>query len=285
MKDTLRPTAPPDAQNQQITLISSDHLADEALGDLLQGLLRGEVWGTFALHEIRQRFRRSVLGPFWLTASMGIFVAALGLISSTVFKQDVGHTLPYIATGVIFWNLLTISITEGSTVFISREGYIRNVPLPLSLHLYQMLARNLIIWAFNMVIYVITLMVFRIALNVNILLFLLGGPLFLLNLAWMALAAGILSTRFRDIPQVIQSAIQVIFWVTPVFWSAETMPSRPAFVQFNPLFHLLEIVRAPLLGTAPHLMSWAVAAGLAVVGCLGTALLYRRAYARIAYWV
>jgi ABC-type polysaccharide/polyol phosphate export permease len=256
-----------------------------ASDDLWLGLKRFDMWSRFALHELRQRFRRSVLGPFWITASMGVFVAALGLISSTIFGQDVAQTLPYIALGVIFWTLLTSCITEGSTSFLAREGYIRNVPMPISVHQYQMIARNIFVWVFNMAIYGVLAVWFGLVPSWNTLWFLIGAPLFLANLSWMAFAAGIFSTRFRDIPQVIASGIQIVFFVTPVFWSTEAMPSRPAFVTVNPLFHLLEIVRAPLLGQAPSALSWIVTGALAAAGTLGTIWLYRRAQPRIAYWV
>lgn len=265
--------------------ISADHLPEEALNDLWLGLRKVEVWSRFASHDIRQRFRRSMLGPFWLTLSMGIMVGALGLVFGTLFQQDMRITLPHIATGLIFWGLLTSCIGEGTTVFIGNESYIRNVPLPLSVHVYRMLVRNLIIWAFNMVIYLGVLVFFGINPGWSIFLAIPGLILFALNISWMALVAGILSTRYRDIPQVIMNLIQVIFFVTPVFWSIESLPSRPAFVHFNPFYHLLEVVRAPLLGQTASLESYAFVVAMMAVGLGGTAYLYRRAYARIAYWV
>lgn len=270
---------------EQLTLISAGHVGRETLRDLLRGLRAFDVWSRFAVHDIRQRFRRSILGPFWLTLSMGIMVGALGLVFGTLFQQDMRTTLPHIATGLIFWGLLTGCIGEGTTVFIGNESYIRNVPLPLSVHVFRMLARNVIIWAFNMVIYIVVVLFFGINPGWEALLVLPGLVLFTVNMSWMALAAGILSTRYRDIPQVIMNMIQVIFFVTPVFWSIESLPSRPAFVHFNPFFHMLEIVRAPLLGHVPSLESWLFTLGMAAVGCAISAYLYRRSYARIAYWV
>ncbi len=269
----------------RVTIMRPDSVGNGAIRDLVSGFARHEVWTRFAVHEIRQRFRRSVLGPFWLTASMGVFVGALGLINATLFNQDVSQTLPYIAIGVIVWGFLSACISEGSTTFISRESYIRNVPLPISLHIYQMLARNSIIMGFNMVIYVGVLIWSRTLPGPAFLLIVFSAPLLLINVAWMSLAAAILSTRYRDIPQVIASVLQVVFFLTPIFWSTAAMPTRPHFVQFNPLFHLLEIVREPLLGNAPHLMSWGISVLFAAAGCLVTYLLYRRAYTRIAYWV
>jgi ABC-type polysaccharide/polyol phosphate export permease len=265
--------------------MDANHLPAEAMTDLWRGLMSYEIWTRFAFHEIRQRFRRSILGPFWLTLSMGIMVGALGLVFGTLFQQNIGDTLPYIATGLIFWGLLTSCINDGTTVFVGSANYIRNLPLPVSLHVFQMLCRNLIIWVFNMAIYVLVAVLFRIQLTWDTLLFIPGFVLFVLNLSWVALVAGIFSTRFRDIPQLILNLIQVVFFVTPVFWSVETLPRRPAFVLLNPFYHLLEIVRAPLLGKAPSLISWSVGAGLAVFGLIFAALLYRRTYSRIAYWV
>lgn len=266
-------------------VISAEHLANEAIEDLWDGLMRYELWWRLAYHEIRQRFRRSVLGPLWLTLSMGVMVGALGLVFGTLFQQDMQQTLPYIATGLIFWGLLTTCINEGTTVFIGNESYIRNVPLPVSIHLFRMLARNLIILAFNLVIYFVVVIVFRINPGWNVLLFFPAFLLFVANIFWISLSVGILSTRFRDIPQVVTNLVQVIFFVTPVFWSISSLPTRPKFVDLNPLYHLLDIVRAPLLGHVPDTQSWLFVAVMTAIGLIVTAYLYRRAYARIAYWV
>jgi lipopolysaccharide transport system permease protein len=209
----------------------------------------------------------------------------LGLVFSTLFHQDVAKTLPYISTGIIFWGLLTGCINDGTMVFISAESYIRNLPMPLSVHFYRMMARNIIIWGFNMAIYLVVLVYFGLTLGWSSLMFIPGFILFLINAAWISLAVGVLSTRYRDIPQVIANVIQVVFFLTPIFWSPVTLPNRPAFVQFNPFYHLIEIARAPLLGEVAPLLSWGFCIGMALAGLGFTAWLYRRAHARIAYWV
>jgi ABC-type polysaccharide/polyol phosphate export permease len=272
-------------QKAPVTRITAEAVPAQAFADLRSGARLYELWSRFAFHDIRQRFQRSVLGPFWLTLSMGIMVATLGLVFSTLFQQDVAKTLPYIATGLIFWGLFTGCVNEGTTVFISAESYIRNLPMPLSVHFYRMMARNIMIWGFNMAIYVVVVIWFHLTLGWNALMFIPGFILFLINAAWISLAVGVLSTRYRDIPQVIANLLQVIFFLTPIFWSPETLPNRPAFVVFNPFYHLIEIVRAPLLGAEVPLLSWGGCIGMAFVGLGFTAWLYRRSHARIAYWV
>lgn len=270
---------------EAVTVISADDVPGLAIRDLCVGFSQYGLWSTFAYYDIRQRFRRSVLGPLWLTASMGIMVGALGLVFGFVFRQPIGNLLPYIATGIIFWGLLTSCIIEATNVFVSAQGLIRNVPLPLSTHIYRMIARNIIIWAFNMVIYFFIIMFFSSSVNFNFLLFFPAFVFFLVNITWMSVASSVISTRYRDIPQIITNLLQVVFFVTPVFWSLDNLPNRPAFVTYNPLYHLIEIVREPLLGRAPSATSWAIVTGMAVVGSFVAFRLYRRGYSRIPYWV
>ena len=52
----------------------------DAVGDLIEGLARWELWSTLGWHDIRQRYRRSIVGPFWLTLSMGVMVAGLAYL-------------------------------------------------------------------------------------------------------------------------------------------------------------------------------------------------------------
>lgn len=265
--------------------ITAEAVPQQAMTDIMDGARLYRLWSRLAFHDIRQRFRRSVLGPFWLTLSMGIMIGAMGLVFSKLFNQEIAHTLPYIAVGIIFWGLLTGCINEGTSVFISAESFIRNVPMPVSVHFYRMMARNVFIWLFNMVIYLVILASFPVELGWSFFLFFPGFVLFIVNVAWISLAAAILSTRYRDIPPVINNIIQVVFYVTPVFWSPAVMGRSFSFVVYNPFYHLLAIVRAPLLGEWPPQESWIFCGGMAVAGMLATAWLYRRAHGRIAYWV
>lgn len=276
---------PESVRKRAIYTITAAIIPKQAVRDLIEGGRSYEMWWRFAMHDIKQRFRRSLIGPLWLTLSMGIMVAALGLVFSTIFQQEISGILPYISVGLIIWGFISSCVNEGALVFISGADYVRNVPIPLSVHVYRMLARNIIILAFNMTIYILVLIVFPHPLNLNYLLAIPGFVLLVVNVGWVSIVLAVLSARYRDIPQVMASLLQVIFFVTPVFWSAHTLPNRPTFILLNPIYHFLEIVRTPLLGGQASLTSWAVAVACAVVGSVATVWLYRRAYPRVAYWV
>ena len=273
------------APDQARTVIDAGKVRQMAIQDLMDGLFKPQLWWHFAMHDTKQRFRRSTLGPLWITMTMAVMVTALGFVFGQIFSQDITTFIPYLAVGLILWGLLTSAINEGSTSFVSYEGYVKNVPMPLSVHYYRVFARNVIFFLFNSIIYIFVFIILQRQLMWQMLLFVPGIILFTVNVFLMGLIAAVVSTRFRDIPQIIANVLQVVFFVTPIFWSIEALPNRPAFVFANPFFHLLEIVRQPLLGQAPHALSWIVALGLIAVLVPVALWLYRRAYARLPYWV
>ena len=66
-----------------------------ALGDVVDGLQHWELWSTHGWNDIRQRYRRSIVGPFWLTISMGVMVAGLAYLYAGLFGQSIEKYLPY----------------------------------------------------------------------------------------------------------------------------------------------------------------------------------------------
>ena len=247
-----------------------------AFRDVVEGACAFRLWGMLGWQDVRQRYRRSTLGPFWLTISMGALVGGLGVLYAGLFRMDVADYLPFVAAGLIIWGLLSGLITEGCAAFIGAEGIIKQVNLPLSVHVYRVVWRNLIVFAHNVAIYVAAAVIFSIQPGWTGLLVLPGLALLCLNGVWMGLLFGLVSARFRDVPQIAASVVQVAFFLTPIIWKPELLPDRTFVLDLNPFFHLVELVRAPLLGQAPGLVSWLAAAGITLGGWLVTLLMYRR---------
>ena len=257
----------------------------EAIADLVEGLKLWELWSTLGWHDIRQRYRRSIVGPFWLTLSMGIMVAGLAYLYAGMFGQNVEGYLPYVATGMIVFSLISTIATEGSGVFIGSASLILQLRAPLSIYIYQMLWRNLLIFAHNISIYVVVLMFVKVDIGWNFFLSILGLFLVMLNGIWIGVTLGGLSARFRDVPPIVGSIMQVAFFLTPIFWTPGALPNRELFVHLNPFYYLVEVVRMPLLGKTPTLSIWLVVIGMNCVGALVAIFFYARYRGRIAYWV
>src|SRR6201991_1168388 len=167
--------------------------------DLIDGFARRELWAHLGWQDIKQRYRRSVLGPFWITIATGATAVAMGLLYSTLFKLPLEEHLPYITLGLIVWGLISASILEGAEVFVANEGLIKQLPTPLSVHVYRLVGRQMILFGHNIIIYVIIAMIFPKPWMWKDLAFIPALGLIMLNCVWVSLCFGILATRYRDI--------------------------------------------------------------------------------------
>ena len=260
-----------------------------ALADIVHGARASHLWGLLGWQDIRRRYRRSMLGPFWLTISMGVLVATLGTLYGALLNVESAVYVPYLALGFIVWTLISGLITDGCTAFITAESIIKQTDLPLSVHVYRMVWRNGLILGHNAAIFVVVAALFGIWPGWIGLLAVPGIVFLCLNGIWVGLLLGIVSARFRDVPPIVDSVVRILFFVTPIIWMPELMPGRALMLalvlDFNPLFHFVELVRAPLLGQVPGPVSWIAVSGITLGGWLLAFALLRRYRRRIAYWV
>jgi len=278
-----------------------------AVQDIRTGFHQRELWAHLGWQDIKQRYRRSVIGPLWITISMGVTAVGLGVLYAVLFGNPIATYLPYVVVGFIVWNFINGCLIEGMDTFIANEGMIKQMPAPLSVYVLRTVWRQVLMLLHNLVIYVVVLAVFfryldhpytmvkggvvHPGLSVYALMAIPGFVLIAVNGVWVALLFGIVSTRFRDIPQVINSLIQLAFYMTPIVWNPDTFLNQPnrqwahLVFQLNPLYHFVQIMRAPLIGQLVSPVSWAVVGGITIVGWALALLAMRNYRARVSYWV
>jgi len=236
-------------------------------------------------HDIRQRYRRSFLGPLWITLSLAITVAAMGFLYGKLFHQEIHSYLPYLTSGMVIWGLISMLINDCTTVFSSAEGIIRQIQLPLTIHVLRMITRNVIVFAHNMVVFIVVLLLFKVQLGWSLLLFPLGLIILAMNALWVGFLLGTICARFRDVGQIILNLVQILFFLTPVMWRQEALGSHAWVSRLNPLTQYFDQLRDPLLGQSVPLFSWLYIIGSSVAGWTLTIILFPKYRARVAYWV
>jgi ABC-type polysaccharide/polyol phosphate export permease len=258
-----------------------------AISDIRMALGCYNLVGMLGWQDVLQRYRRSALGPFWLTISMGVMIGTIGIVFGQIFKAPMDEFLPFLAIGIILWGFVSLVITEGCTGFIAAEGIIKQLPIPLFVHILRLVWRNILILGHNLIIFPLVLLVVGKPLSWLALISIVGFLLLLVNLVWIALFLGVFCSRYRDMPQIVISVLQVFFYLTPIMWMPNLLPERASLflLDLNPFYHLLEIVRAPLLGQAPSDLSWIVSLSLAIIGWIVALAFYGRYKCRIAYWL
>lgn len=256
-----------------------------ALQDAASGLRRYQLWGVLGWYDIRARYRRSMLGPLWLTISMAVLVAALGFLYATLFGLSLADYLPHLASGFLLWWFIQAMFNDGCSVFTSAEGTIKQVNLPYSIHVYRLVWNNIIVLGHNAVVYLVVAIVFAIPIGWHTLLIVPGLALFIVNAVWVCTLFGILGARFRDVPPIVGSVTQLSFFMTPIIWKPEILQGRSAYLDLNPFYHVLRTVRAPLLGETPDPVNWGVALAIAAGGSVLTAFVFARTRHKLAYWL
>lgn len=257
----------------------------KALADLRGGLAHWELWATLGWHDIRQRYRRSVIGPFWITLSMGVMVASLGFLYSALFRQDLHTYLPFVSLGMIVWALIQGFTTEACSTFYLADSIIRQVRIPLSALVFRMMWKHIIIFAHNSVIYVLLMLILWDFPGSSALLVLPGFLLLCLNATWVGLLLGTLGARFRDLQPIVASVMQVIFFISPILWTKDQLPQHLAWFSSNPFGLVIDLIRMPLMGQTPPLSTWSSVIVMTIFGYALALAFFARFRGRIPYWV
>lgn len=263
-----------------------------AWNDLVRGFNQHELWLQLGWQDIKQRYRRSVLGPLWITIATGVMALALGLLYSLLFRIPLAEFLPHVTVGLIMWGFISGAIKEGADIFIDNEGLIKQLPSALSVHVYRLVWRQTLFLLHNMVIWVLLMLIFPRPLGWDLLLAIPALILLIVNGVWVSMFFGIIATRYRDVAPLLEALVQLLFYVTPIVWTTTTlktagpeMATRARIVELNPLYHYMEVVRAPLIGAPLPAYHWYVVLGCTAGGLVLAMLAMKQWRYRVSYWV
>lgn len=286
---TIAPVTPTIAPATDLNLRADMTIATRnrwAMADVAGGIRLWRLALALGWLDIRLRYRGSMLGPFWLTISTGVMVAALGGLYSTLFKLDLREYLPFLALSQVLWGFLAAVVSESCSVFTEAEGVIRSVRMPFFVFSLRALIRNVVVLGHNIVVIIVVFVIFGMVPDLSGLMALPGLLLWAIDALALTLILGAFCARFRDIQPIVNSVMQIAFFVTPVIWKPSQLgPDSIANLAFNPFFDLLEIVRGPILGTEVAGTTWIGALGYSAVVCAVSWSFFVRTRGRVTFWV
>ena len=259
---------------------------EHAVADMRGGAGLWRLALTLGWFDIRLRYRGSLLGPFWLTLSTAVMVAALGVLYSALFKMELHDYLPYLALSLVLWNTLAAVVAEACTCFLQSETMIRSVRMPFALYAARVLVRNLIVLGHNVVVIVAVYVWFGIWPGATALEAVPGLLLWVVDGFAACLLLGAFCARFRDIPPIVGSVMQIAFFVSPIIWKPELLTgTKRELLPLNPFYSLLEVVRAPMIGMPAGGIAWGSALAYSALLLLLTWAVFVRVRSRLAFWV
>ena len=255
------------------------------LDELKEGFTSHERWLYMAIQDIKLRYRRSIIGPWWVTISTGVMVMMLGFLWSHIFGSDLEKYLPFFAVGFVLWGWMSGQILDAASGLFQFGGAIKQMRLPFPIFTLRLNVRQLIILAHNTIIIVLVLLLIGKGLSWINLIAIPSLILIQLNLTLLSIVVTIFCTRYQDMTQVVNVSTQIVFFFTPILWQVETLKNRTYLAEMNPVFHWIEMIRAPLLGHLPSVSNYLWSFTSLVVLSLIATYYLGRYRSRIAYWL
>lgn len=256
-----------------------------AVQDLRAGLAMYRLAFTLGWLDIKLRYRGSVLGPFWLTLSTAVMVLAMGVLYSELFHMELHDYMPYLALSLVLWNALSGIVSDACICFTSAEGTIRSVRLPFSVYALRAVIRNVLVLAHNVVVIIGVFAYYGSWPGVAGFASLAGLALWLVDSIAACALLGAMCARFRDIPPIVGSIMQIAFFLTPIIWRPELIGPQAQWLALNPFYPLLALVRDPLLNQIPSVEVWVSGFVWSGLLCVAAGLLFARVRSRLAFWV
>jgi homopolymeric O-antigen transport system permease protein len=256
------------------------------LDELVGGIRHWRVWHLLGVRELRHRYARSKLGQVWLILSTAVMIVALAAVWSLLWNQPLHEIMPFFGTSLILWTYLSQVVTECTSIFITHGNLYLNQKMNYSVSIYSVIYKNTLMLAHNLVIIVVLVVAFGVPVNWYLLQFIPAFALTWIGLVWLGYVIAMICVRYRDIIQVINTWMMVLFFVTPVMWKPDFLPPGYRFiVDVNPMAQFLELLRNPFLGQPVGAYTWGVTFAIAVGGMLVALPLIGRYQRRIIFWM
>ena len=276
----------------RMTILSKSYRSNnsyffDGLNIYINGVINWRIWFYMGWSETKRRYRRTLIGPFWVTLSIAIFVGCIGIIFPRLWHIDPKTYLPFFASGYITWIFISSIITEACGTFVDSMWLIKQTTLSYAIYANNVVTRNVIVLFHHFLVYFIIMLCFAVPITSSTLLFLPGMMILCLTSSWFCILLGLFACRFRDIKQLVASLLQISMFVTPIFWSPAQLGASKVqlLVTINPLYHFIQIVRAPLLGQPPTLTDWGFAISICVVGWFMTLYLLGKYKKHLVFWL
>lgn len=259
-----------------------------AYQDILEGAKLCQLIWALAFSDIKLRYRGSAIGPFWLTISTGVQIAAMAFVYADLFHTNIRIYLPFLCVSMIIWGYLSSLINDGCSCFMGAEGLIKGTRMPFMVHAARSVLRDTIVFGHNLIVLVLVLVIMQVHQSFASLWAAFGFLLWFIDGFAVALALGAICARFRDIPQIVASIIQIIFFVTPIMWSPDILKGHKEaefLIHLNPFVYLLDVIRNPLLGQPLTMTEIGLAFSISAVIVILSLIVFTRVRGRIAFWV
>lgn len=254
--------------------------------DIRSGWAQQKLWRFLARQSLARQYNRTVIGTWWIPLNLIIHVTLLGLVYSQVFRgSHGGHYFAYYGCSYAIWTVIGRTLGESSTLWQASSVFMLQLPTPRSLFIFQMVYKLLRVFVMAVIVGFGIALINGARPGMIALEAIPGTGLFFLNVLWIVVVVSIGSAWLPDVARFLPNFILLIYLVTPIIWSKEQLGDHQWVATINPIYHLVELVRGPLLGSPVSTLTWMVTGGMAVVGNVLGVVVLAAGRRRIPLWL
>ena len=258
---------------------------NDIIHDIITGSKQWRIWSALAWNIIKMEYRRTIIGPIWISIQQAIFIIFLGYIFASIQKENFTSFYVYFATGYTFWLFISSFITSAGNTFMGINGLPNMTRAALSSHIYLQFSSQILLFIHRLIPLIVILIVFHNIISINFPLLFCGFFMLMIFGFWISALLGCLSLRFQDIVPAVTSIIQVMFFVTPIMFQTSRIPGGNSLSNFNPFYHILVVVRGNIINENVTLYNWIAVLVINIIGIGITLWVMRWARPKLAYWV
>lgn len=239
------------------------------------------------MRDVRDMYVRSVLGPFWGALGLAVQVAVISAIFSTLSDQDPKLFLTHLTLGLALWGFITTWLIEATSSFGQAQRLMLQMRISPIFPLVRTAVKNVILFGHNLPVVFIVLSIGGIGPSFTWWVAVVGFFALIVVTFLVASMVSLLSARFRDVAPILTAVLTVIFYATPILWSPNDISAESLIflLRANPFYHLIEVFRAPLLGSLPESFSWGYLVVLVGVFATAVGFAYKRFAREIIFWL
>ena len=255
------------------------------LEDIYKGCLSHWLWFGPAIEEIKKKYSRSIIGPFWQTIAILFLVLSIGPLYSLIYSVKQNILIPYISIGFVIWIFIVTYINEVCYSFISSESELKSYKIFYSIYIYRCLAKNVFIFLHSCIALFIILPFYINIFDILFIELFIGLIFNFLLLFFLGILLALLSTRFRDFPQITSTSMQFFFFITPILWIPNYSNNSFIYLKFNPFYIFIELIRNPLLGVNNSCLFMVLALFYLLFLILLSVIVFQKKYNRLIFWL
>lgn len=258
---------------------------DKAWADIVRAGRDRAIWMALGWNDIQRRYNRSRLGVVWAGLSLIILVSALGPVYSKLMSIELSVYMMHLLLGFILWNFATATVMESAREYVNAENFLVSFQLSYVTLLMRVVWRNCVVLCYQLLVFLLFCLILQYPPNIYWLVAPLALLLIALNALWMGMFVSIFATRYRDLNELLNNLFRLIFFVTPIMWIPSVREELVFIADINPFYHLIELIREPLMYGTMSSRSWLICTLMCIIGWMITFPVFAKYRSRIAFWL